>query len=292
MGYIPNATAQNLRKQSSRLVGIFVDALDYETTSETIACLHAQLAEQNYMTIICNVGGSAEKEAHYYQMMCSMNACAIVLMVNRFTEAPAISYGIPVIYIYRSPVMETPDENCCALVTDDYSAGYQAGAALVDMGCTRVAEVRLISSDDRLPLWRHMGLLHAIYDHNAQYEEALSVVSQERSFHQIFAQVDQKLRTAPAADGYFCTSDLLALALIRALEQHHYRIPEDVRVIGCNDMAISLYNNKPISTIRHRIPAICREAVRLIDRMTRGEQLTAEERKQTFGVDLVLRGTT
>lgn len=291
-GYVPNESAKNLRMRTSRLVGVFVNTLDYGISSIIMSRLHDRLAEKDFASIICNIGANAEKEEHYYQMMLSMNACAIFLIVNCSDSTIDFKSAVPLIYVYRYPLQTPANPSVCRIETDNYGAGYQAGCELQRLGCRHIAEVRLISSDNRFPLGRHLGLLQSLYDHNVTYAESLSIVSDQNDYEMILEKINGKLDELPAADGYFCSSDHLALVLIEALELHHYRIPEDVKVIGCNDMLLPLHIGKPISSIRHRIEDICRAAIEVMERLISGEELAEEEYRQIFETDFIPRATT
>ncbi|MCM1026660.1 MAG: LacI family transcriptional regulator [Roseburia sp.] len=291
-GYVPNESAKNLRMRTSRLVGIFVNTLDYGISSIVMSRLHDRLAEKDFASIICNIGANAEKEEHYYQMMLSMNACAIFMIVNHSDSTIDFKSAIPLIYVYRYPLQTPTSPSVCRIETDNYGAGYQAGRELLRLGCRHIAEVRLISSDNRFPLARHLGLLQSLYDCDVTYEESLSIVSDQNDYGVILEKINQKLDELPAADGYFCSSDHLALALMEALVLHHYRIPEDVRIIGCNDMLLPLHIGKPISSIRHRIEDICRAAIEMMERLSAGEKLAEDGYRQIFETDFIPRATT
>ena len=134
--------------------------------------------------------------------------------------------------------------------------------------------------------------MHALSDAGLQLDEEASVLADDGGFAGQLAAADRVLDAHPAAEGYFCASDLAALALIRSLETHGYRVPEDVKVIGCNDMQLALYNNKTITTIRHKTDEICGAAVDRLNRMLAGEEIPEAERRTVLGVSLVKRETT
>ncbi len=291
-GYVPNASAKTLRMRTSRLVGLFVNMLDYEMSSTVASRLHDRLAEKGFASIICNIGMNAEKEKYYYQMMLSLNVCAIFLIVNRSDSEVDRKSTIPMIYVYKYPLQPETDYPVCRIETDDYGAGYQAGCELQRLGCRNIAEVRLTSSDNRFSPGRHLGLMQSLYDHGLFYAESLSVISEQNDFAVVLEKINQKLEENPAADGYFCSSDLLALALVEALEQHHYRIPEEIKIIGCNNMSVSLHCSKPISTISHRTDDICRAAISVMERILSGAEPEPEERRQIFQTDFISRATT
>jgi len=294
LGYVPNMYAQSLRSRSVQLVGIFINAVTpaFETSARLLSILLDDLTAAGYTPFICVTGVHAEQESYYYQKMLSLNACAIFKILNcTDPEIDRIS-TIPIIYLYRYPLKAQEDSRVCRIETDNYSAGYQAGIELIRQGCRRIAEIRLVSKVNGFPFARHLGLMQALFDHDIPYDEELSVICPVYDYGALLTQVDQVLEAAPAADGYFCSSDLNALALEESLIRHGYSIPDQVKIIGCNDMSVSLHSFKPISTISHRWEELCRTGVDVMRAILSGRELTPEERHQIFPTYFIPRKTT
>lgn len=293
LGYIMDTNARSLRTKSTRIVGIFINELNHIMTSRLLAQLQKQLFMRGYTPIICEVGYDGSREQYYFNVLQSINACAVLVIMKRMGRECLLRANIPVLFVYRNPlpgVME--DEHVGIIQTDDFSAGELAGQELIRLGCRRIAEIRVRNADGRVPLGRHLGLLNSLFRSNMPYDEALEIVAESNEFNEVLAAIDRKLDEGHVADGYFCVSDILALALIRSLEAHHYSVPNDVKVIGCNDNPVALYNNLEITSIRHSIDDMCVAAVDVMQRMLHGEVLPMEVRMQTFPVSLVRRDTT
>ena len=293
MGYIPDSNAKSLRTKSSHIVGIFINELNHLMTTCLLAQLQQMLFKQGYTPIICEIGYSGVKEQYYFSMLQSINACAIIVIMKQMGSDCLLEANIPVLFLYRNPLPGRIESNhICVIQTDDYSAGTLAGQELLRLGCKHIAEIRVKNTDSRVPLGRHLGLLNYLFRSNMPYDESLEIVADSSEFSQLLEAINQKLDQGYVADGYFCVNDILALALIRALEVHGYRIPEQVKVIGCNDSAIALYNNKQITSIQHSVPEMCAATVDMLKRMLSHEQLSENDRIQTFPVSLVRRATS
>lgn len=290
LGFVPNQLAKDLRTQRSRLVGILVSRLSYEYVNRIVTKLEEQLFRQGYIGVVCNINEEYENEQTFLDAMFSMNICALIVFSSgRPIDRPG-GRQIPVIYINRTPE-NLNDSMCCAIETDSISAGYKACSALIDAGCRRIAIVRTLYGPSRRPRNREIGFMKALLERGCAYDERLSVsVAEHGLYADAFASVSDKLDKNLVADGYFCESDIFALSTIRSLEVHGFQIPQDVRVVGCNDMSVALYNNRTITTIRHQTDAICAKAIECMQRMLDGETLS--ERHILFDVELVSRETT
>lgn len=289
LDFVPNQAAKDLRTRRSRLVGILVSRLSYEYVNTIVTKLEEQLFEQGFIGIVCNISEDYENERTYLDAMFSMNICALIVFSSGRPIMRPDGRSTPVIYINRMPD-DLNDRLSCAIETDSVGAGYKACAALIEAGCRRVAIVRTLYGPDRRPRDREIGFMKALLENGCAYDERLSVaVPVAGDYASAFASVNDRLDQGHAADGYFCESDVYALSTIRSLEVHGLRVPEDVKVVGCNDMSVALYNNRAITTIRHQTEAICLKAIENMKRMLSDDEL--EQRHTVFDVELVRRQT-
>ncbi len=95
------------------------------------------------------------------------------------------------------------------------------------------------------------------------------------------------LERAPHLDAVLAASDLMALAAMQVLRERGRRIPEDVAVVGYDDLSIAAYGNPPLTTIRQDIPL----AGRLLARNLVHYLQTGEVTAVTMPVELVVRGS-
>lgn len=293
LGYIPNDAAKSLRKQSTKLVGIFINTFDHEIVTDALAELQRLLFEHGFTPIICNIGSEAERENDYFQMLQRMNVCGIFMLFLRTAYKSVKSDSpIPTIFIYKNPETYNAQEDHYIIETDDFQAGELAARELIRCGCRRPALARFTSPNKSIPLGRQIGFLNGMYRSNIPLDESLSIVIDSKDYQRMYAVINEQIEKGQVADGYFCVNDLLATCLIRVLEKHKYRVPEDVRVVGCNNMRCSIQSTKPITTISHQITPICEAGVDLLEHILRGDEIPPEQRQQTFGVTLIRRETT
>jgi LacI family transcriptional regulator len=84
--------------------------------------------------------------------------------------------------------------------------------------------------------------------------------------------------SVPGADCVLCANDILAMGFIKAALANGKEIPEDIAVIGFDDLRISQYFSPALTTIRLHMDAIGEKSVHLLSRMMNGEKLTAVEK--------------
>ena len=154
---------------------------------------------------------------------------------------PFIVWGVP-----------GPGSNYCSVSGDDFTGGKLAANRLVEIGRKRIAFLGGIPGELEV-LQRYAG-------YEAALTEAGLGIDPDLVTYGNYSHVSGKeemlrlLNQAPDVDAVFVNSDLMALGAIDALQSKGKRVPEDVAVIGYDDLLLAKYNNLPITTIRQNVP--------------------------------------
>ncbi len=155
-------------------------------------------------------------------------------------EAPFIIWGVP-----------EPDFNGCTVTGDNFSGGMLATEHLIRIGRKKIA-----------------FLGGPVYDLEAQqrlkgYETAMQnawrpidanlMVNGDYLLDSGVAGMKQLLEKTPDLDAVFVCGDVMAIGAIDVIQNSGRRVPEDVAVVGYDDLAIATYNNLPLTTVRQNI---------------------------------------
>jgi len=156
-------------------------------------------------------------------------------------DAPFIVWGIP-----------SPDYNCCSVSGDNITGGKLATQHLIRTGRQKIAFIGG-HEDDLEVKNRFKGYQTAIEAAGGSIEPSLVVYGDYSHKSGIWA-MQQLLEQTPDVDGVFANSDLMAIGAIDVIQDQGKGVPEDVAVIGYDDLAIAKYNNLPLTTVRQNIP--------------------------------------
>jgi DNA-binding LacI/PurR family transcriptional regulator len=184
------------------------------------------------------------------------------------------------------------DRNCSLTDMDtvginNYMGAYRGAVYLIEAGHRNIGSIQSASRVANLEE-RRQGFLDALKDHQLSLLPEASFLS--NSYLQNSAEVLQgklqKLKTMPTA--FFCENDYNALCLISALNKANYRVPEDVSVVGFDDVPESVIVTPQLTTIRVNREALAYAAV---DRL---HAIISSEKEQSsqhilINVDLVCR---
>ena len=141
-----------------------------------------------------------------------------------------------------------PDQPGVSIGCDNYSGGQLAGGHLVGRGCRRIAFLGDASSHYPEFLERYRGCDAALRAVGGAMDRALQVdaESAEEAGYQAAREL---LGRGIAFDAVFAASDQIALGAMRALGEHGLRLPEDVAVVGFDDIPAARFANPALTTV-------------------------------------------
>lgn len=250
MGYQQNTFARNLRKNRSNTIGVILPRLDSSFQSLVVAGIEKEANQREFNLIISQSRESFEKEKANISTMFNSRVDGLLISLAFDTEDIAhldrfLSKKIPVVFFDR--VKEHSDCECIKVVIDNEKAGYDAVKHLIEQGCKRILFLggNLTSNvyNDR-----HLGYKHALEEYGIPYSPDLTLVdnldegSGKRAVEKMF-----KMQERP--DGIFTTNDTSAVSVICHLKQAGVKVPEDVAVVGFNNVTISRILDPNLTTI-------------------------------------------
>ncbi len=133
---------------------------------------------------------------------------------------------------------------------DDVSAAFNATKYILSLGRRRIAMINGPSSF-KYAVDRFRGYLQAINEEGIELDRSiLAEVGADMDYDMAVSSSMRMLRSSNPPDAFFCISDVLAAGAIRAALTLGKRVPEDVAVVGFDDILISKMNNPTITTVR------------------------------------------
>jgi DNA-binding LacI/PurR family transcriptional regulator len=156
-------------------------------------------------------------------------------------EAPFIHWGIPL-----------PNTNYCTVSGDDITGGRLATEHLISIGRKRIAF--LGGQSEEVEVRNRFSGYENVLKTAGYSVEPNMVVYGDYSNSSGFTAMQHLLSQSPDLDAVFVNSDLMAIGAIDAIQNCGKRVPEDIAVVGYDDLLLAKYNNLPITTIRQNIP--------------------------------------
>lgn len=252
MGYQHNAFASSLRKNRSNTIGVILPRLDSNFQSSVVAGIEKVVSQNGLNLIISQSRESVKKEKENLKTM--FNSRVDGLLVSLTCDTCNLDHfntifkkGIPIVFFDR--VKEHPLYKYSKVVIDNVQAGYDATEHLINQGCKRI----IYLSDNRessVYLDRFNGYKAALkrysipFDPEMILEDKLNEESGERTVSKIL-----RLKNRP--DGIFATNDNSAVSIICKLKDIGIKVPEEIAVVGFNNVHISRVVDPSLTTIHY-----------------------------------------
>ncbi len=252
-GYIPNSYAVGLVTRRTNTVGLIIPDISNMFFSQVAKYMEKNFKEHGYRLILCNTDDSAEEERNYMKMMLSQVDALVICRANENVDSPDISgfkkNGIPVVAFDRY------DENmhCPVVATDNKTAVKEAIKHLVSLGHRRIAcitgPVNSFSYASRFD-----GYKEALSEEGIEFDDRL-VRNGDYRFESGFDCTMSLLKENPTV--IFAFNDMMAYGGFKAIEQSGLRVPEDVSVLGFDDLMFSSMLSVPLSSVRQDVEGMC-----------------------------------
>ncbi len=278
-GFVPNEVARSLFKKSAKLIGLIIPSITNPFFTELADAVEKAADEKGFRVVYYNTDNKPEKEKMAVGMLKSMNADGIIITSNNQELIDVIDKsGMSVVMIDRN----MSSESTYTLITSDhYYGGQLASKCLIESGCKNIVCIRgeqnISSARDRFvgfsDVCRENGLEIRYIDceHDFTYEG--DIVTAIRNI-------------SPNADGIFACNDMMALSVYKQLTLNGIRVPQDISIVGFDNVMLSQLVTPEITTIAQPIDKMGRIAVQVIT----GEQIS--QKAFVYKPELIKRDTT
>jgi DNA-binding LacI/PurR family transcriptional regulator len=282
LGYQVNDLARGLLANRSRLIGLVASDADSPFRAQMIAALSQALIERGNVPAIINIGPTAEDIANASRQLLRYRAEATVFL----SGSPPASLveltrrnGQPLILINRA------ETGLDSVHCDDRDGAQQAFEALCMTGASRFAVINKANPSPSLAARER-----AFAEFAAASGIKPRIVRTGHSDYDGGQEAARRLLArGPVPDAIFCVNDLMAFGALDHLRAAGLGVPDDVSVIGFDDVPIAAWAAYRLTTLRQDTRRIAREVVSILDR--RIADPDSPPISVYFPVELVLRET-
>lgn len=257
--YVPNAIAKSLKIKHTKTIGLIVPDVMNLFFGELAKGVEDSADKIGYSLILCNTDNNSDKERKYLQVLQSKMVDGIILAaVENRNETLLKDCTSPIVLLDRDIDTEKPVGR---IKIDNERCTYDAVMHLYSKGCRNIG---FISSKtvNTLSQYRLDGYKKALEDKNIPYKEE-NVYLDNFTIDTGYTGALNILNKSKI-DGICCANDYIAIGALKALKEKNIRIPEDIKVIGLDDIFIGCYMDPPLTTIRQPIYDMGHEAVSLL----------------------------
>lgn len=262
LGYVPNAAARTLITRRSQLIGLLVSNITNGFHPAIIESVTAAALAVGYTVIVGNTPEATREQAAFLRTLAEHRADGVIMtsapLRARAVLEPLLAAGLPIVLANR----RADDVATDSVSVDGVKAGRIATEHLIAHGCRRIAYVggRPAASTDRD---KFEGYRAALVAAGIRLDEEL-VTHGSYTYEWGHERTLQLLKGGLTVDAIVAGDDMIALGCMDALAASDRRVPEDVAVIGSDDIVAARFHAVGLTTIDHSAATMGELAVRLL----------------------------
>ena len=285
LNYVPNVAARGLVAGRTNSIGIIMPNLAEPFTVEVLRGIESVIKKSYYQLVLYDTVGRVELNEEIYRRIVQEGRVDGVIMVTvnmsdenlqRFVDG-----NIPAVILEQDT-----DKTDCVLARNQEGA-YKAAKYLIDRGHCNIGVVhgsmRFQTYQERM-----RGFQKALAEHNLKFDRKWEVEIKEHHIEAGFEAAKYLMEIEPKPTAILCfAGDYVAVGIIQALKSLGHRIPEDVAVIGYDDLEYAQIIDPPLTTVRQPVFEMGSTAMKiLIEKLTEGFK---EFKRVIFDQRLIIR---
>lgn len=276
--YRPNALARNLLQKKTNTIGVLISVqqLNMSSISETINAISDVLNGSGYRIMLANSRFQSDEEINFFHVFQEKRVDGILYFASGFTAnhlETLKDYPIPIVTIGQ----QLPQLNLPHVIHDDYYAAYTATEYLIRQGHRDIAYIACPSYDESAGNVRRSGYENALraYDIPVQNDYIVQGDFTMESGYKAAEDLINNNQKRPTA--IFGSTDYMAIGAIRYLLDQGIQIPEQVSVMGFDDVNIAKFFNPRLTTIHTDKVSVGRVAANTLLKIMNDESLDVKK---------------
>ncbi|HHX60903.1 MAG TPA: LacI family transcriptional regulator [Epulopiscium sp.] len=235
LDYRPNYVARSLRSQKSKTVGLLVPVLENDTSNSFFMSvaqgIQSVLKEDGYNLILCNSNESVEDEQEQIRILNAQQVDGMIIAPTAKDHSylkELLHPEFPLVFIDRRP--EGYEGDC--VLANGYQGTYEAVESLIKKGHKNIGFVTG-ALDVSSTIQRLEGYKQVFLDYKLEINPKL--IREGISKFESGYQLAQELADQESVTAIFVSNNVMTMGVFKFLQEHKYKIPEDVAVIGFDD---------------------------------------------------------
>jgi len=286
-GYSPNTLARNLRRNESKTIITIVPDICDPYFAEIIRGIEDAAVENDYLVLLGDSGQQKKRESSFVNLVFTKQADGMLLLGtdHPFDVSKSEQKNLPpmVMACEFAPELELPTVHI-----DNLTSAFEAVNYLAQLGHKRIAQISGPMSAT-LCKFRQQGYQQALRRAGVSMNPAYSTIG-DFTFEAGAQAVRQLLALPEQPTAIFCHNDTMAIGAIQEAKKLGLRVPQDLSVVGFDDIQFAQYCDPPLTTISQPRYEIGRQAMLMMLDLLKGNDVQAGSR--LLEASLVVRGST
>lgn len=245
LNYTPSAVARSLKVRETKTIGLLVTATNNPFFAEVMAGVEQYCQKNQYNLIIATTGGDAKRLQQNLQTLIHKQVDGVLLMCgdSRFQADMELTVSLPLV------VMDWwfTELNADKILDNSEHGGYLATKSMVDAGHQKIG---IITGNLRKSVAKNrlQGYKKALSEANIVLNPDW-IVESHFDFEGGIVGAQKLLSLSDRPTAIFCCSDTIAIGAYQAIQNQGLRIPQDISIMGYDDIELARYLFPSLSTI-------------------------------------------
>lgn len=271
LGFRPNPVARGLAGGRTLSIGVVTQIISSPFYGEALHGIEDELEAVGYLPIFVSGHWRESEERKALAALVSRRVDGIIVLAGSLsnTELQRYAQSLPLVVVGRG---EIHGERMASLSFDNHAGACLATRHLIECGHTRIAFVSGEPSQ-RDARERQAGYAQALQEAGLAFDPAL-VVSGDFTEPGGLKAANQLLDSGVPFTAIFAANDQTAIGLALGLHRRNVRVPDDISLVGFDDVAPAQFAIPPLTTVRQSVYEMGREAAKAVLALLRGETPT------------------
>ena len=263
LNYSVNKQASILRTGRSYTIGVIASDLAQPFTAESISLIEQEASIRNYSFLLSDIQNNLKREWRFLDMFKQKQVDGFLFIgasdeCDNSAIMAMVNCGIPVVLTERS----VEGHNVPCVLVDNVKGGYLAVSHLISKGHKKICyiagpESNLITHE------RFSGYRQALLEHGLEKNEFVESAHGMGLKHG-YEAAQRILTREQRPTAIFAFNDTLALGAKKALRDANISVPEDVALVGFDDIPIAEYSGVPLTTVRQPRVTLCHIGMKML----------------------------
>ncbi|AGK98486.1 LacI family DNA-binding transcriptional regulator [Clostridium pasteurianum] len=286
MNYTPNVITRNFLLNQTKLIGVVIPYVSNQFHSIALEGIDEVAAKYGYSIIICNIYQSIEKEYKYFEILKERQVDGVILM-HENTEEEIRNFlserNIPIVLAsvtVKGMILPT-------VRIDEVKAAYDATKYFIKNEHNIVAMI--CGNGVTAGEYRKLGYIKALKDYGRKIDERY-IMQGDFDVKSGYENMKKLLELEKIPTAVFAASDEIAIGAINCIYDFGYKVPEDISLIGFDDIELASVFRPHLTTIRQPIKKIGQGATEMLIKILNNEKI--ENYDEILDHELIIRQTT
>ncbi len=284
--YSPSAVARSLKVNTTKSIGMIITTSEAPFFAEIVLAVEEYCYRQGYSLFLCNTQNNPEKIQNHLDMLIKKRVDGVLVMCTEYTENSLMLFNgtnIPMVIMDWG----RHDEKSDRILDNSFEGGYLATKHLIDNGHKEIGVIAG-NLEKTTARDRFNGFLEAMKEANLPVRQEW-ITEGDFEPEDGYECMNNLFRLEKLPTAIFCFNDVMALGAISAITERGLSVPNDISIIGYDNIHSSRFYAPPLTTIHQSKSRLGTQALNLLLERIQKEEKVSEPQILEFHPELVPR---